>query len=53
MEETKLSKKNDGRVERIVTKLSILAIVGSAIAAINHFVGYSFLKGKIEGLGLG
>lgn len=40
-------------IERIATKLSILAILGSAIAAINHYAGHSFLKGIIEGIGLG
>lgn len=39
--------------ERIITRLSILALIGSSLAVVNHFVGYSFLKGTIEGLGLG
>jgi hypothetical protein len=46
-------KRNSETIERIATKLSILAILGGAIAAINHYAGYSFLKGVIEAIGLG
>lgn len=48
----KIQRKNE-TIERIATKLSILAILGSAIAAINHYAGHSFLKGIIENIGLG
>ena len=44
---------NKSSIERVATKLSILALFGGAIAAINHYAGYSFLKGVIEAIGLG
>lgn len=50
---TEETKRKSETIERIATKLSILAILGGAIAAINHYAGYSFLKGVIEVIGLG
>ncbi|MFP3363457.1 hypothetical protein R0J93_07275 [Pseudoalteromonas sp. SIMBA_148] len=50
---TEETKRKSETIERIATKLSILAILGGAIAAINHYAGYSFLKGVIEAIGLG
>ncbi|GGE82218.1 hypothetical protein [Pseudoalteromonas gelatinilytica] len=32
---------------------SVLAFIGGALATFNHFAGYSYLKGRLEGMGLG
>tara|TARA_R110002012_G_scaffold116879_1_gene264688 strand:- start:288 stop:1091 length:804 start_codon:yes stop_codon:yes gene_type:complete len=32
---------------------SVLAFIGSALVTFNHFAGYSYLKGRFEGMGLG
>lgn len=50
---TEKTQRKSETIERIATKLSILAILGSAIAAINHYAGHSFLKGIIKSIGLG
>ena len=44
--------KNKSILEKIVTKLSILAVFGGSLAAINQYVGYSFLNGRLQGIGL-
>ncbi len=32
---------------------SFIAFIGGALATFNHFAGYSYLKGRLEGMGLG
>lgn len=32
---------------------SVLAFIGGALATFNHFAGYSYVKGRLEGMGLG